>query len=341
MGTTIWLALFLLIGIGGLVLRRVLGKQLSEAERELKIKEIKEDSRLDSYDREQAIRALDKGNDRPRLMRRIGLGVTGLGLVLFLIVGFFSSFVTVPPKDIGVVTSFGRPVGALPNGPHFIAPWQQVTIMDGAVQTDTHNKVGDQENCIKVRIAHQIVACANTYIKWQMKESAADSLFQNYRGFDNIRDSLVDKNLQTVLNEVFESYDPLAVDPKTGGSAATPLPELSKTSLTKMQNAVGGQLTISELAVTVMNYDNPTQEKINALQGQVAQTRIAEQAVKTAEQQALANQKLAASVSKDPNVLVSKCLDMVEGGKAQLPAGFSCWPGNSSAVVVPSANTPK
>ena len=75
------------------------------------------------------------------------------------------------------------------------------------------------------------------------------------------------------------------------------------------------------------------------LLAQVAQTRIAEQGVKTAEQQEKANEALAKSVSKDPNVLVSKCLDMVEGGKVTLPAGFSCWPSSGSAVVVPATGS--
>jgi len=256
--------------------------------------------------------------------------------VIFAVVGFFSTFTTIPTKDIGITTAFGAPTGYLTNGAHFKAPWEDVTLMDGAIQTDTHNKEVDKELCIKVRIAHQIVACANTYVKWQVNETSVDNLFQNYRAFDNIRDSLVTKNLQSVLNEVFASYDPLSVDPRTGASNAPELSVLSKQALAQTQTAVGNNIKVFELSVTVLNYDDATQAKINALQGQVAQTRIAEQAVQTAAQQALANEKLAASVSNTPNVLVSKCLDMVAEGKAALPAGFSCWPGGSSAVVVPS-----
>jgi hypothetical protein len=93
---------------------------------------------------------------------------------------------------------------------------------------------------------------------------------------------------------------------------------------------------VLSVIIPVVNFDANTQGKVNALLAQVAQTRIAQQAIKTSQAQAQANKVLAGSVSKDPNVLVSKCLDLVETGKVTLPAGFSCWPSGSSAVVVPS-----
>lgn len=321
------------IAISALIYRSRLSKMRTKALEEA----ARED---DSYKREQASNAMYNA----QIPRRISLGIAVFALVLALYTAFASMVAFVPTKDIGVVTTFGAPTGSEPNGAHFKAPWQDVTLMDGAIQTDTHNKVGNQEDCIKVRIAHQIVACANTYVKWQVKESSVDTLFQNYREFDNIRDSLVTKNLQSVLNSIFESYDPLAVDPKTGNSSAPELSILSQDSLGKLKLAVGDQIDVKELSVTVLNYDDATQRKINDLQGQVAQTRIAEQAIQTAQKQADANAKLASSVSKDPNVLVSKCYDlmgeMVAKGQ-QLPAGFSCWPGSGSAVVVPQATPAK
>lgn len=65
--------------------------------------------------------------------------------------------------------------------------------------------------------------------------------------------------------------------------------------------------------------------------------RIAEQREATAEKEASANRKLADSVSKDPNVLVSNCLnllgEMVDKGQP-VPAGFSCWPGGGASSVI-------
>ena len=340
MAAVIGIVILIVLAIAGFVVHAMF-KPMSDAEYDKQRARISDDKDLSTYDKENATARLrNKYEDsHTKWPRRTALGVSSLMVLIALIVAFNSTFTTVPTKDIGITTAFGAPTGYLTNGAHFKAPWEDVTLMDGAIQTDTHNKIPDHEDCIKVRIAHQIVACANTYVKWQVNETSVDNLFQNYRAFDNIRDSLVTKNLQSVLNEVFASYDPLSVDPKTGASDAPELSILSKQALAQTQTAVGNNIKVFELAVTVLNYDDSTQSKINALQGQVAQTRIAEQAVQTAQQQAYANEKLAASVSNTPNVLVSKCLDMVAEGKAALPAGFSCWPGGSSAVVVPSAAT--
>ena len=42
---------------------------------------------------------------------------------------------------------------------------------------------------------------------------------------------------------------------------------------------------------------------------------------------------LATSISNDPNILVSKCLDILAKA-ANLPSGFSCFPGSTAGVLV-------
>ena len=234
------------------------------------------------------------------------------------------------------MTTFGKPTGSLSNGFHLKAPWQKVTYMDAAIQTDSHT--ADDKSCINVRIAHQATACVDASIRWRIRPDASDALFQNYREFSSIRSSLVDRQLSSSLNKEFASYDALAVDEK--GNPTTPtLAKLSEDATKDMRDQIGDQIEVLSVIIPVIKLDDNTQSKANALLAQVAQTRIAEQGVKTAEQQAKANEALAKSVSKDPNVLVSKCLDMVEGGKVTLPAGFSCWPSSDSAVVVPSTGS--
>jgi regulator of protease activity HflC (stomatin/prohibitin superfamily) len=261
--------------------------------------------------------------------------------VLAVVCLFFSSAVIVSTKNVGIETSFGRPVGSMSNGFHFIAPWDMVTEMDAAIQTDNHVKDGATFACITVRIAHQATACVDASIRWRIEEDAADSLFRDYRDFDNVRDSLVTRDLNAALNAAFEDYDPLAIDGK-GNSTSPTLESLSQEVLTRMQEEIHEQITVLSVIIPVIHYDDNTQQKVNALLAQVAQTRIAEQSVVTAEQQALANRTLAESVSKDPNVLVSKCVDllaeMVSKGQ-QIPIGFSCWPGGGSSVVVPGVSS--
>lgn len=279
----------------------------------------------------------------PRTRSSMPSGGTASGWVavvagtLAVLTLFLGSAVIVSTKNVGIETSFGRPVDSLSNGFHLIAPWNMVTEMDAAIQTDNHVKTGDAQSCITVRIAHQATACVDTSIRWRIEESAADGLFRDYRDFANVRDSLVTRDLNAALNAEFENYDPLAID-KDGNSTSPTLESLSAKVLARIQGEIGDQINVLSVIIPVIHYDDNTQSKVNALLAQVAQTRIAEQAVITAQQQALANQTLAQSVSNDPNVLVSRCLDllseMVSKGQT-VPVAFSCWPGAGSSVVVP------
>ena len=261
----------------------------------------------------------------------VAAGAVVLGLVCMLV----SSYTAIGTQDIGVVTSFGKPVDALSNGVHFIAPWRKVTTLDGAIQTDSHTN--ESKDCVKVRIAHQATACVDVSIRWQIRLTAADALFRSYRQFDHIRDSLVTRDLTSAMNDQFETYDVLAINAQ-GVSTAPPASAIADRVLKEMQTKSGDQIDVLSVIIPVMHFDDSTQGRINALQAQIAQTRIAEQAEQTAIAQASANRALAASVSRDPNVLVSRCYDLLAEAINKgypLPAGFSCV-GGSAAVVVPS-----
>jgi regulator of protease activity HflC (stomatin/prohibitin superfamily) len=261
-------------------------------------------------------------------------------LVLAVLFTGISSATIVSTKNVGVVTSFGRPTGSLDNGFHMVLPWEKVTELDGAIQTDSHTGNGkdDSTPCTTVRIAHQSTACVDNSIRWRIRQGSADSLFRDYKDFANIRDSLVTRELGAALNTVFKDFDPLATDEK--GNAISPSQDVLSASVTKLLQAqIGTDVEVLNVIVPIVHFDDNIQGRINALQTEVANTRIAQQRQLTADADAIANGKLAGSVSKDPNVLVSKCFDtlaqMVKD-KQPIPAGFSCWPGSQSAVVVPA-----
>jgi len=264
------------------------------------------------------------------------VGFTALSVLLLGL----SSYTIVSTKNVGVVTSFGRPVGSLDNGFHLIAPWNKVTELDGAIQTDSHAGTDPKDTtpCTSVRIAHQSVACVDNSIRWRIQPGAADRLFRDYKDFANIRDSLVTRELSAALNTVFKDYDPLATDDK--GNTISPSQDVLSEAVTKLLQAqIGDDIDVKNVIVPIVHFDDQTQGRINALQAEVANTRIAKQKQQTADATAEANRKLADSVSKDPNVLVSNCFDILAQmvkDKQPVPAGFSCWPSGGSAVVVPS-----
>ena len=268
---------------------------------------------------------------------KIAQCITVVTAIVVVITFVPNCFTIVPTKEYGVLTSFGRPVGTLSNGLSPKAPWENMTTIDAAIQTDSYvqkPKAGEYP-CVSVRIAHQSIACVDVSVRWRIEDGAADALFQNYREFGNIRDSLVTRDLQATLNAVFQGYDALAVD-NDGNSTAPSMSDLSSKASTQLSQKIGRQINVESVIVIIPHFDDNTQAKVNALQAQVAQTRIAAQAIITAQKQSEANRALATSVSNDPNVLVSKCLDIVEGGKVTLPAGFTCWPGGQGAVIVPA-----
>ena len=244
--------------------------------------------------------------------------------VITLVVLILGSTTIVSARNIGVVTTFGRPGGTLSNGLHWKAPWQSVTEMNGTIQIDNHTG----EHATTVRLGNNSTAFVDNSVRWRIQPAAADELYLDYREFENVRDNLVTRELRAALNEVFADFDPLAPENSDGANVQA----LGDDVAEKLRAKVGGQIEILNVIVPLVNYDDATQERINALNVEKANTRIAEQRAKTAEAEARANEILAASVSNDPNVLVSKCLD------AAREAGISplgCWPNTTAVPTVP------
>lgn len=252
--------------------------------------------------------------------------VFGLAFAVFMT----GCFTIVGTRQIAIQTSFGKPVGvALNNGLHGKAPWTITHEMDGAIQIDKYVKDGNNDSRILVRLGNSSTAQADASIRWQMRQSAAPELYQQYKTFDNVRVNLVERNLAVALNQVFASFDPLA----SKNLDRSPLPELAKQATEILRGDVGGQVDILDINIPTISYDQGTEDKINQLNQQRAMTSIATEAQKTAEQQALANEKLSASISHDPNVIVQNCINAAVA-KSISPLG--CWPGSGAVPTVPA-----
>jgi hypothetical protein len=146
---------------------------------------------------------------------------------------------------------------------------------------------------------------------------------------------------------VLSKYNPIAnlqvIDARDAGAQVNFAPDydqVAKDIAAEMDTRYGTEPLVKTVAITVsgLTLSKTTQDKIDAFIAEVANTRIAVQKQQTAEAEKIANEKLAASVTGSPNVLVSKCLDlMAEAAKTgyQFPAGWNCRQGGGSAVVVP------
>lgn len=251
-------------------------------------------------------------------------------LVLALVFLFFSMFTTVEAKQVGVQTTFGKVhESTLGAGPHLKAPWTKVTEIDSTIQTDEYK--GD--SCITVVLSDKNTACISATDRWSVNDENAGDVYAEFRTDDptgSLRDAVVSTQFKAAVNDVFGGYD--ATQEKRPDYDG-----LAEEVLAKMEPKTRGLIDIESITISYIKPSEKLQTKIETIQAQEAKTRIATEAYQTALKQADANRALSESVSNDPNVLVAQCIDGLINGDFTAPAGFSCWPGGGSGVVIPSA----
>lgn len=253
-------------------------------------------------------------------------------LLLAAVLLFLGSITTVEAKQVGVVTTFGRPSDqTLSSGFHLKAPWQKVTEIDATIQTDEyHAKSG-----IDVRLSDGNTATISATIRWSVSDDNANKVYEDFRSDDptkSLRDAVVSTQFKAAMNAVFAGFDPLTLAGATGDQPDyNALADKVRDVMLAKTNSL---VEVDSVTISLVSLDKDSQKKIDNYIGEVSKTRIAEQAQKTAKAQAEANRILSDSISRDPNVLVSKCLDLLADGY-NAPAGFTCWPGAGGGVVIP------
>lgn len=278
--------------------------------------------------------------------RPIGTVLLVFAVSLFVL----CSWTQIGAKDVGVVTAFGKPVRNLGPGLHLTWPWQHTTEIDGTIQVDEYK--GD--DCIYVRIGDGSKSCLTATIRWRVNPDEASVIYGDYRSDDpteSLRDAVVSTQFKSAAQDVLSQYNPIAglkvVEGDNAAAAASlnfaPDYDQIATDLVDQMNTRLGDTPLVEIQSITVSYlalADSTQAKLNEFIAAVGDTRIAAQRKSTAKEESEANTILSDSISHDPNVLVSKCLDLLTKALESdyaLPAGFSCW-GSSSAVVVPGGN---
>lgn len=268
-------------------------------------------------------------------------GVLGLAFVIM------SSFDIVATRNVGIVTTFGKPVDTRPNGIAWHAPWSKVSELPESIQLQSFD--GDQ--AISVRLANNSQANVAENLNWRIREGAAGKLFQDYSNFDNIKTNLVDRQAQVALAKVFSTFNPQTTAPVVDPSAppaAIPapatgadLPGMANQVKKDLQEAVGNDIEILDVRIPAISYDQATQQRIDQYNQKVQETKNAQQDVATAHQLQLASAQRAAQAAPDLKVAIFNCInDQVNNGKD--PAG--CWGqvggGSNQALINIPAPTP-
>ena len=254
-------------------------------------------------------------------------GIAGLLVSAVLIA--FATVTVVPTKTVGIPVTFGVVGQPMPNGLNIKAPWTNVELMDMTVQSLD----ASEDNPTVAKDVDDMDVYVHNNVRWALKEEATDEVFNDTKNIDGdnmkaIADKFIQPTHRAVIQDVMATYNPL--DDNKPGNA-----EVSKAIRDEMSNRLGDRLEITAVDVTFIDTTQATKDRINMLNAERANTRIAEQKKETAANEAEANKILAESVSSDPNVLVRECLRLIEEGKPT-PAGFQCWPNSGGSIVIPA-----
>ena len=250
-------------------------------------------------------------------------------LVLLLLIAFFSFTSRVEAKQVGVLTTFGKPADkTYGSGLAFHMPWSKMTQIDATTQTNEYHG----KNAIQVILSDKNTADISATIRWAVNEKNANTVYADFRSddpTDSLRKAVVSTQFKAALNSTFNSYDATAEKPESPEDLAADVQRI-------VESKTDGLVDIKSITISYIKPDKAVQKKIDAIQTQRGSTKVATEKIITAEKEAEANRILSNSVSNDPNVLVSKCLDLIADNAFNPPAGFSCWPGGGGSVVLPA-----
>ena len=275
-------------------------------------------------------------------------GAAGLAILLAALGSFtifMDSYTVVGAREVAVQTMFGKvqgnPLGA---GWHWVAPWNNIEKFDASVQTLKFYKdeKDDDGSCVTVRLANSTNACVDVTAQWNINyRGDVNALYLSYKTFENVHDNLVKRQLQSALNEVFGSYNPLAAIGTADDKPQTNTKQLQDQVRIALQRDLGTAIEIPSVTIPLIHFDGDTETRLKNFQAEKADTRIAEQRKLTAIEQAAANKILAQDPSvKDPGVQYQNCLNTTrELAKADqlknLPPTWNCnTAGDATGVIV-------
>lgn len=277
-------------------------------------------------------------------------------LVIALFLMGFSMVHIVQARTQGVVVSLGA-TDPDTRGPglNFTWPWQDVVAIDTTRQVANYNGGNHDDNpdyhgLVKVQLGNGNYSSVYASVTWQINPDKANLAYSDFRGdqepVDMVYSRLVMPQFKAALNDVWGTYNPTAQAMallSQPNAVITPADVDFSPDYTEITTAVKANfekrmanediVQVIDVTVSLVDFDDGTKKQISALQAEVQKTIATRQGIQTAAAQAQANEELAKSL-QDPNVLASRCFDLIASGDFTPPIGFSCYPGTSNTTGV-------
>lgn len=241
----------------------------------------------------------------PRNPKVITIIAGGLGIILAGGLFFAGLFHSVPTKSVGVVTSYGKVIGA-PYGPggHLMAPWRTLNIVRDTIQSDSFSSANGSATspdsvgpsgitgyCIKIRLGGMNQGCADVQLQTRVDEGAIPALYADYSSYgpnltQDVDQYVVKRELTTVLNHVLGDYNVIA-DVSAQLEACSVAQKTSCTTQTSSQFSqfdpqiisalqgdpqIKGQISVLGVNLQYVNFDVTTEAAITKIQQDYTET---------------------------------------------------------------------
>lgn len=245
--------------------------------------------------------------------------IRGTAIIVMVVAGLIGalswtigSYNKVPTKNVGIVTSFGKPTGRTTGaGVHWTKPWQDIEDWDATRQS--YNHLGD--NCIWVQIAGQRNMCVRVQINWETTTAEQASVnWSTYREkdghsrFEQFVSRQIEPSFNDALLATFRDFDPMnLVNASTGEMTA---PDLAGQFTPKLEAAIssrlGQDIQVKGVSWGLVAYDKATTDLISQRGQKVLESRNLEIDKKNAAT------RLAIAGQSGVPAAVQQCLDLVK-----------------------------
>lgn len=233
--------------------------------------------------------------------RRVTIGLA----VVVAVCLFGASLNQVPVRNVGIITSFGKPTGGTTGaGLKLVWPWQSIDDWDAARQAYDHRGA---DHCVNVRIASQANACVEVLIEWQVKEDRAPEQWAAYKKeFALFVGRRVEPAITDAMNEVFAGYNPMANMDRKTGNLNVPLAPMSAQLKAALSGRIADDIEVLTVMVMRVNHDEKTQQSLDAYQQSINRGRVLDQDKLNAEKQKAITETNAQVPA------VTRCLEIAE-----------------------------